>query len=119
MRRLTSLQQALTSSGLLIASGLVAIALGQRVVARTEDVYAQVPALVSGGLTGVALVLLGCVFAFVQVSRHCSAQERALEAELVAVVVALTESRRQLAATHQAPHKAPRKASARRPRTAP
>jgi hypothetical protein len=114
MKRLSSFQLAITSCSLLVVSGLVAIVLGQRVVARTEAVYAQIPALVSGGVAGMACVLLGCVFAFVQVSRHCAAQERAQEAEVLAEVVALTEVRRRLAATKPLS----RKGSSRRARTA-
>jgi multisubunit Na+/H+ antiporter MnhG subunit len=115
VKRLSPLQQALTTCALLVASGLLAIALGKRVVARTEDVYAQVPALVSGGLGGIALVLLGCVLAFVQVSRHCSEREQALQAELLAEVVALTDVRSRLAAQTASP----RTAAGRRRRVAP
>ncbi|MCU1602160.1 MAG: hypothetical protein JWO22_2869 [Frankiales bacterium] len=108
MKRLNPHQQALMTSALLVGSGLLAIALGKRVVARTEDVYAQIPAVVSGGFGGIALVILGCVVAFVQVSRRCSVQEGELQADVVAEVVALTEVRRQLAARPTPSKSAPR-----------
>jgi hypothetical protein len=57
--------------------GFVAIGLGWRVAARTLNVALQVPALVSGGLAGVALVLIGVAFVTIQAERRLAARERA------------------------------------------
>lgn len=63
-------------AGLAVA-GLVAIAVGWRVAARTLFVPYQVPALVSGGLGGLALVLLGAGLFSVQAARREAALEQA------------------------------------------
>lgn len=60
----------------LAAAGIVAIAIGWRVVARTLFVPAQLPGLVSGGLGGLALVLLGLGLVTVHESRRIAAEER-------------------------------------------
>jgi hypothetical protein len=57
-------------------AGLVAIGLGWRVAARTLYVGLQVPAVVSGGLAGLALVFVGAGLATVQVGRRVAAAER-------------------------------------------
>lgn len=76
----------------LVLAGFAAIGLGWRVAARTLSVPLQVPALVSGGLGGVALVLLGAGLVSTQAGRRLAAQERvqteALLDELAAAVAA-------------------------------
>lgn len=57
-------------------AGFVAIALGWRAAARTLVVAFQVPALVSGGLGGLALILLGAGLVSVQSGRRMAAAER-------------------------------------------
>jgi hypothetical protein len=61
----------------LVIGGFVAIGLGWRAAARTLFVPFQVPALVSGGLGGLALIMLGAGLAVTQVGRRLAAQERA------------------------------------------
>ncbi|MCW2778742.1 MAG: hypothetical protein JWN17_2467 [Frankiales bacterium] len=61
----------------LAAAGLLAIGIGWRVAARTLFVPFQVPALVSGGLGGLALVMLGAGLFSVQVARREAAAEQA------------------------------------------
>lgn len=63
--------------------GFVAIGLGWRVAARTLNVALQVPALVSGGLAGVALVLIGISFVSIQADRRLAASERACMDDLL------------------------------------
>ncbi len=60
----------------LMSAGFTGIALGWKVAARTLFVPFQVPALVSGGLGGLALVLLGAGLLSVHSSRRLAAQER-------------------------------------------
>ena len=82
----------------MVVGGFVAIGLGWRVAARTRDVAFQTPALISGGLGGLALVLLGIVLLSVQSGRRVSAIERAetelLLDEVAAVVEAMKKRRR-------------------------
>jgi hypothetical protein len=82
----------------LVAGGLVTIGLGWRVAARTLVVAYQVPALVSGAMGGLALVLIGAALAHVQDSRRLAAREReateALLAEL-AETVSLVQGRQR------------------------
>lgn len=82
----------------LVISGFCAIALGWRVAARTLNVAAQVPALVSGALGGVVLVAVGAGLASVQSGRRLAAAERAeteaLLDEAHALVLALKARRR-------------------------
>ncbi len=60
-----------------LSVGFTAIAIGWKVAARTLFVPFQLPALVSGGLGGIALVLLGAGLLSVHASRSLAAQERA------------------------------------------
>lgn len=69
-------------TGLALA-GFVAIALGWKVAARSLFVPAQVPAVVSGGLAGTALVLLGSGLFHVQATRRLAAAERATTEDLL------------------------------------
>lgn len=77
--------------GLIVVLGFVGIALGWRAAARTLIVPFQVPALVSGGLGGLALVVLGCGLAHVQVGRRLAAQERAENEDLLDDAAALLD----------------------------
>jgi hypothetical protein len=61
----------------LVVSGLVAIGFGWKVAARTLFVPFQTPALVSGAMGGLALVLLGAGLANIQAGRRLAAAERA------------------------------------------
>lgn len=101
MRRPAWLQDPAAPSLLLFASvvvlGFAAIGLGWRVAARTLFVPAQVPALVSGGIAGVALVLVGAVLLTVQADRRAAALERAQTEDLLdeaAALVAAVKARR-------------------------
>lgn len=78
-------------AGLVIA-GFVAIGIGWRVAARTLFVPAQVPALVSGGLAGLAMVLTGLALLTIQTGRRLAAQERAQTDELLDEAAALVEA---------------------------
>lgn len=75
-----------------VVVGFLAIALGWRVAARTLDVAAQVPALVSGAAGGLALVLIGAVLANVQVGRRLAAQERGELEDVIAETTALVDA---------------------------
>lgn len=78
-------------TGIAVA-GFVAIALGWRVAARTLFVPAQVPALVSGGFAGLALVLIGAGFVTVQADRRNAARERAQTEDLLDEAAALVDA---------------------------
>jgi len=69
-------------AGLAVA-GFVAIGLGWRVTARTLLLAAQVPAVISGALGGLALVTVGAGLFVVQVGRRLAAVERAETEELL------------------------------------
>ena len=102
MRRPGPLAVALLTCAGLVVGGVVGIALGYVFSARTLDVYDQVPLLVSGGIGGIALVVTGCVFGYVQVGRACAERERAVDDELLGRIGALAEvERRRIAATPQ------------------
>lgn len=75
-----------------VVVGFVAIGLGWRVAARTLFVPAQVPALVSGGFAGLALVLIGAGFVSVQADRRHAALERAQTDDLLDEAAALVEA---------------------------
>jgi hypothetical protein len=67
----------------LVVGGFVAIGLGWRAAARTLIVPFQVPALVSGGIGGLALIVLGAGLAATQVGRRLAAAERAETEDLL------------------------------------
>ena len=69
--------------GGLVVGGFVAIGLGWRAAARTLFVPFQVPALVSGGVGGLALIVLGAGLAVTQVGRRLAATERAETEDLL------------------------------------
>lgn len=56
--------------------GFIGIAIGYRAAARTLAVPLQTPALVSGGLAGLALVGLACLLTSIHMSRGDAARER-------------------------------------------
>ena len=74
MKRRDPLWSSMLVALALVAGGFAAVVLGERIVARTLRVYEQVPAVVSGGLVGLALVGTGCVFAIVQLGRANAAR---------------------------------------------
>lgn len=67
----------------LVVGGFVAIGLGWRAAARTLFVPFQVPAVVSGGVGGLALIILGAGLAATQVGRRLAAAERAETEDLL------------------------------------
>lgn len=80
--------------GGLVLAGFVAIGLGWRVAARTLFVPFQTPALVSGGLGGLGLVVLGAALASTQSSRRMAAVERAETEAVLDEAAALVEALR-------------------------
>lgn len=83
--------------GGVVVLGFVTIGIGWKVAARTLFVPSQVPALVSGGLAGVALVLIGAGLVTVQADRRAAALERAQTEDLLdeaAALVAAVKNRR-------------------------
>ena len=77
---------------LVVAVGFVLLVIGWADVAGTVDVGRQMPYLMSTGLPGLALVMVGLVLVSVSISRKDSA-ERARQ--MSALTEALTELRRQ------------------------
>ena len=61
--------------GSLIIAGFVVLVLGWRVAAATLFVPYQVPALVSGGIGGLFLVVLGAGLLYVHAARDLAARE--------------------------------------------
>jgi hypothetical protein len=55
-------------------TGVAALGLGWRIVARSLVVPVQVPALISGGLAGLALLGAACAFFDIQADRRDAAQ---------------------------------------------
>jgi hypothetical protein len=80
--------------GALVAAGFLAIGLGWKVAARTLFVPFQVPAVVSGGLGGLALVVLGAGLSTIQVGRRLAAQERAETEDLLDEAAGLMDAMR-------------------------
>jgi hypothetical protein len=95
MRRVSPLTVALLSCAVLILGGAAAIIVGYVIAARTLDVFDQVPAIVSGGIGGIALIVTGCVLAYVQVGRACAERERTAEDGVLARIGALAEVERR------------------------
>ena len=86
-------------SGTLMLTGLALILLGWAGTSRSILLEEQIPYLVSGGLFGLALALIGAVTLFAQwltvlirENREREAQRRADHAELVGAVQALTDA---------------------------
>ena len=80
--------------GGIVVAGFVSIALGWKVAARTLVVPFQVPAMVSGGLGGLALIILGAGLASIQVGRRLAAEERAETEDLLDEAAALMDAMR-------------------------
>ena len=59
------------------AAGFVTMGIGWKVAARTLVVGHQMPALVSGGMGGLALVFIGAGLATIHAHRRLAADERA------------------------------------------
>lgn len=78
----------------IVLSGFVAIGIGWRVAARTLFVPFQTPALVSGGMGGLALVVLGAGLASTQASRRIAAMERAETEAVLDEAASLVEALR-------------------------
>lgn len=83
----------------MVACGFATIGAGWRIVARTLDVSLQIPAIVSGGLGGVTLVLIGAAFSSIQLGRRAAYREsrdtEALLDELAALVRAFEREWKQ------------------------
>jgi hypothetical protein len=102
MKRPTWLQDPAAPSLLLFAglalAGLVVIVIAGNVAGRSLFVAYQTPALVSGGVGGLAMVLFGAGLANVQVGRRYAAAERvateALIDEAAALLAAVTADRK-------------------------
>jgi hypothetical protein len=75
-----------------VVAGFVVMAIGWKVAARTLFVPAQVPALVSGGLVGLTLVLIGAAFVTVQTDRRHAALERSQTEDVLDEATALVEA---------------------------
>jgi hypothetical protein len=75
----------------LVIGGFVAIGLAWRVAARTLFVPFQVPALVSGGVGGLALIVMGAGLAATQMGRRLAAAERAETEDLLDEAAALLD----------------------------
>ena len=67
----------------LTVGGFVAIGIGWQVAARTLFVPAQIPALVSGAMGGLAMILLGVGLISIQSGRRLAAIERQLTETLL------------------------------------
>jgi hypothetical protein len=63
--------------GGLVVSGFVVMAVAWRMAARTLDVSVQVPALISGGIGGLVLIVVGTALFVSQLGRLRAADERA------------------------------------------
>jgi hypothetical protein len=77
-----------------VLAGFVAIGIGWRVAARTLFVPFQTPALVSGGMGGLALVVMGAVLASTQSARRLAASEREATEAVLDEAAALVEALR-------------------------
>jgi hypothetical protein len=75
-----------------VLAGFVAIGVGWKVAARTLFVGLQTPALVSGGMGGIALVLLGSALFSIQASRRLAALERGETEGVLDEAAALVEA---------------------------
>lgn len=71
-----ALPSLLVFAGMVVA-GFVSMGLAWRVAARTLDVADQVPAIISGGVGGLLLVVIGTALFVAQMGRVSAADERA------------------------------------------
>lgn len=101
MKRPAWLEEPIAPTLLLFAgftvAGFVAIAIGWRVAARTALVAFQVPALVSGGIGGLALIFIGAGLTNIQVARRMAAAERADAEALLDDIALVIDARRSSA----------------------
>lgn len=114
MKRTQPLRIAVISCALLVVGGIAGIGFGYVMVARTVNVFDQVPAMVSGGLGGIGLVIVGCVFGYVQIGRACSERERADEEHLLGRIGVLADLERRRIATAATAAKQSRRTTAKR-----
>jgi hypothetical protein len=63
--------------GGLVVAGFVVMGVAWRMAARTLDVSIQVPALISGGVGGLVLIIVGTALFVAQLGRLRAADERA------------------------------------------
>jgi len=77
---------------LVALGGFVMIGLGWRIAARTLFVPFQVPAILSGGLGGLALVMIGAGLLNAQATRRIAASERAETEALLDVIAAARDA---------------------------
>ncbi len=77
---------------LLALVGFATIVLGWRAVARTRIIPVQIPAAISGGAIGLAIVLIGIGLASVQVGRRLAAAERAQTEQLIEEAAGLLDA---------------------------
>lgn len=77
----------------LVVAGFAAVGIGWRLAARTLFVPFQIPALVSGALGGLALIMTGTALISIQLDRKASAADRASMDELLVEVSALVDER--------------------------
>ena len=75
-----------------VLGGFAAIGVGWKVAARTLFVPFQTPALVSGAMGGLALVLIGAILANIQAGRWFDAVERAETEDLLDEAAALLDA---------------------------
>lgn len=73
----------------LTAAGFVAIGVAWKVAARTAIVPYQTPALVSGAMGGLALIVIGACLANIQAGRRLAAAERAEDDAVLDEIAAL------------------------------
>jgi hypothetical protein len=76
----------------LVLAGFAAIGIGWKVAARTLIVPFQTPALVSGAMGGLALIVIGAGLANIQTGRRFAATERADTEALLDEAAALVEA---------------------------
>ena len=67
----------------LVVGGFISMAVAWRMAARTLDVSIQLPALISGGIGGLVLVIVGTALFVTQVGRLRAADERAAMDEVL------------------------------------
>lgn len=101
----------LTVFAAIAIGGFVSMLLGWRVAARTLNVAAQLPAVVSGGIGGLMLVVIGTSLFVAQVGRLRSAEERAEADELLDRTSEVVQALRVKQPAHPEPAARSRKVS--------
>lgn len=80
--------------GALVLAGFVVLAVSWRGVAREADVALQIPYVVSGGLGGIGLILVGCALTAVQVARRSAVNQQLQLDVVIQAVESLTRDLR-------------------------